>query len=127
MMIDSTNLIVRTSGQKPGSYYIDYLGKYKISDISKELKVDAHKIEEIFVINGANLDAGTGIFYFNDIFKAKDSINALIAKIQINNRGRNINLSEAEIAQIRQALINDNSNLHINSKIKDKILKKLNG
>lgn len=126
-MINSSSFVVRSSGQKPGFYYIDYLGNYKISDISELVKIDAMKIEELFIKNGAELDKNTGIYYFNDKFNAKDSVDAIIAKVQTDNKGRSISFTESEIAHIRQALINDNSNLRVNSKIKDKILKKLNG
>ena len=125
-MIDSANLIVRSSGQKPGYYYIDYLGQYKISDISKEVKIDPSKLEELFNLNGGEFDKEVEVYYFNDFNKAKDTVDEIVAKIKTVNIGRNISFTESEIAQIRKALINDNSNLSVNNKTKDTILKKLN-
>ena len=127
LMIDSANFIVRSSGQKPGFYYIDYLGQYKIAEISKEVKIEASKITEIFIVNGGDFDSDVGVYYFSDFLMAKNTISEIVSKVKIVNKGRNISFTEAEIAQIRKALISDSNYLGVESKIKDKILKKLNG
>jgi hypothetical protein len=67
------------------------------------------------------------VYYFDDFLKAKKVISEITSKITPLNKGKNILFTEAEIAQIRKALINDSGNFAVDSKIKDKILKKLNG
>ena len=126
-MIDAANFIVRNSGKKAGYYYIDYLGQYKITDISKEVRIDASKLTAIYLENDGIIDQSFDVYYFDDFLKAKKVIAEITSKITSVNKGKNILFTEAEIAQIRKALINDSGNFGVDSKIKDKILKKLNG
>ena len=126
-MIDSANFIVRNSGRKVGYYYIDYLGKYKIADISKEVKIKPSKLTEIYLENGGIIDNSFEVYYFDDFLKAKKAIAEITSKINPVNKGKNILFTEAEIEQIRKALINDSGNFGVDSKNKDEILKKLNG
>lgn len=126
-MIDSANFIVRSSGKKAGYYYIDYLGQYKITDISKEVRIESSKLAEIYLENGGIIDNVFEVYYFDNFLKAKKAISEITSKITPVNKGKNILFTEAEIEQIRKALINDSGNFGVDSKIKDKILKKLNG
>jgi metal-dependent HD superfamily phosphatase/phosphodiesterase len=126
-MIDAANFIVRKSGKKAGFYYIDYLGQYKITDISKEVRIEALKLTAIYLENGGIIDRSLDVYYFDDFLKAKKVISEITSKITPVNKGKNILFTEAEIAQIRKALINDSGNFGVDSKIKDKILNKLNG
>jgi hypothetical protein len=126
-MIDSANFIVRSSGRKGGYYYIDYLGQYKITDISKEVRIKSSKITEIYLENGGIIDQSFEVYYFDDFLKAKKVISEITSKITAVNKGKNILFTEAEIEQIRKALINDSGNFGVDSKNKDEILKKLNG
>lgn len=126
-MIDSANFIVRSSGRKAGYYYIDYLGQYKITDISKEVKIKSSKLTEIYLENGGIIDQSFEVYYFDDFLKAKKVIFEITSKITPVNKGKNILFTEAEIEQIRKALINDSGNFGVDSKNKDEILKKLNG
>jgi hypothetical protein len=125
-MIDSANFIVRSSGRKAGYYYIDYLGQYKITDISKEVKIKSSKLTEIYLENGGIIDNSFEVYYFDDFLKAKKAIAEIASKITPVNKGKNILFTEAEIEQIRKALINDSGNFGVDSQIKDEILKKLN-
>jgi metal-dependent HD superfamily phosphatase/phosphodiesterase len=103
------------------------LGQYKISDISKEVGIEASKLNAIYLENGGIIDQAFEVYYFDDFLKAKKVISEITEKITAGNMGKNILFTEAEIAQIRKALINDSGNFGVDSKIKDKILKKLNG
>ena len=127
LMIDSANFIVRSSGQKPGFYYIDYFGQYKIAEISKEVKIEPSKLEEIYITNGGKFDLSVEVYYFNSFLSAKNTISEIVSKTKTIYKGRSFTFTDAEVAQIRKALINDNGSLIIDSKTKDKILKKLNG
>jgi hypothetical protein len=108
-------------------YYIDYFGQYKITDISKEVKIKSSKLTEIYLENGGIIDNSFEVYYFDDFLKAKKAIAEITSKITTVNKGKNILFTEAEIEQIRKALINDSGNFGVDSKSKDKILKKLNG
>ena len=46
-MIDTLNFIVRSSGRVDGSFYIDYMGFYKATDIAKTAKADIKKLTAI--------------------------------------------------------------------------------
>lgn len=126
-MINESNFIVRISGRKESSYYIDYQGVYKITDIAKIIGTEAPKIKEIYLNNGGVHDSAQDVYYFSSINDAKNTISQILGVAKADHRGRLIFLSEAEIEYIRKALINENSNtIHISNSIKDAIFKKLN-
>jgi hypothetical protein len=125
-MIDSANFIVRSSGKRAGYYYIDYCGKYKISDISKEVRIESSKLTDIYLENSGIIDNYLDVYYFDDSLKAKKVISEITLKTTSANKGKNIFFTEVEIEQIRKALINDSGNFGVDSKNKDIILKKLN-
>jgi hypothetical protein len=126
-MLDTNSFIVRSSGRKSGHYYIDYIGHYKIADIAKEAKIDLPKLEQIYKESNPEYDSELDIYYFNDILKAKKTIADIISLMKTDNKGHLISLTETEIEYIRKALINESmGNIGIDSKLKDKIFKKLN-
>ena len=94
-MIDSANFIVRRSGRKEGYYYIDYFGQYKITDISKEVKIKSSKLTEIYLENGGIIDNSFEVYYFDDFLKAKKAIAEITSKITPVNKGKNILFTEA--------------------------------
>ena len=126
-MLDTNSFIVRSSGRKVGYYYIDYIGHYKISDIAGEAKIDFSKLEQIYKESNLEYDSELDIYYFNDILKAKKAIADIISLMKTDNKGHLISFTETEIEYIRKALINESmGNIGIDSKLKDKIFKKLN-
>jgi len=125
--MDTNYLIVRNSGKREGYCYIDYLGKFKLSDISKETKIDVKKLSDIYAKNNGSFDEELEIFYFEDIVSAKEAVAQIVAKVSGTNKGRSVYLTESEIDTIRRALIGDGAvAFGIGSKIKDSIFKKLN-
>jgi hypothetical protein len=125
--MDTNYLIVRNSGKREGNCYIDYLGKYKLSDIAKETKIDAKKLCDIYTKNGGILEPELEVYYFENVISAKKAVAQVIAKISVAFKGRSIYLTESEIDTIRRALISDGAvAMGIGSKIKDSIFKKLN-
>ena len=127
-MLDTTNFIVRISGKKNGCFYIDYVGLYKIADISKTAKVGERKLEQIYRFNGGVLDEENGVYYFPDEISAKKTISDIFAVMKPVEKGRSIRFTEAEIEYIRKSLINDGSGFAgIDSRIQAEIFKKLNG
>ena len=126
-MISESNFVVRISGRKKDTYYIDYLGVYKISDIAKIAGANVSEIKEKYLENGAEYDADMDVYYFNSIESAKKTISSVLKKVGANKLGRAVLLTDAEIEYIRQALINEGSNtIRVNNKVKDAIFKKLN-
>jgi hypothetical protein len=127
VMVNESNFIVRLSGRKADSYYIDYSGVYKIAEIAKIAGLKPASLKEIYVSNGAVLEDAQEVYYFSSLDGAKKTILDIFDKIKVEQKGRLILLSEAEIEYIRMALINEGSNtLHISNKVKDTIFKKLN-
>lgn len=127
-MVDITAFIIRSSGKKRGNFYIDYTGLYKVTDISKEVKVDPKKLSDLYISHGAVLDEEDEIFYFSDFGSAKDAMTGIVSMVKPGSSCRSVRFTEAEIEYIRKALINDGSgNIGVNQKMKDNIFKKLNG
>lgn len=125
--INETNFIVRKSGKEIDKYYVDYLGYYKVVDISKLVHLEVSFIKEKYAKYGAEYFEEPDVYYFTDLDKAKAAIDEIVRNIKSERKGRVILLTEAEIEYIRQALINEGvNNLRVNSKVKDNIFKKLN-
>lgn len=126
-MINDTNFIVRLSGEKDNGYYIDYLGVYKVVEISKLVNIGSSSIRDTYMNHGAIYNEMQDIYYFTSIDHAKATIVAILQNMKTEQKGRLILLSEAEIEYIRKALINEGGNtLHVKNSIKDHIFKKLN-
>jgi hypothetical protein len=126
-MVNESNFIARQSGRKPDHYYIDYSGVYKLGDISKISGMKAASLKAIYTDNGAVLDEAQDVYYFGSLDAAKKTISDIFIKIKVEQKGRLILLSEAEIEYIRMALINEGSNtIHVSNKVKDAIFRKLN-
>lgn len=127
-MVDETNFIARKSGRKAESYYIDYSGTYKISDIAKVSGMEPSELKKLYTDNGAELDQSLDVYYFGSLDAAKNTISGIFAKIRVEKKGKLIFLTDAEIEFIRRALISEGSNtIPIKGRIKDAIFKKLNG
>lgn len=125
--ISESNFIVRKSGQIENSFYIDYLGVYQVVDISKLVHLEASLIRDKYIKYGAVYYDQLDVYYFSSIEQAKSAISEILKNLKSEQKGRIIQLTEAEIEYIRQALINVGaSSLRVNSKVKDNIFKKLN-
>ena len=126
-MIDTSYFIVRNSGTRSGCCYIDYIGLYKLSDISAAAKIDETKLKELYIANGGIYDDTSDIYYFDNMISAQKTISEVFSKIRKSQKGRVVELTEPEIEYIRKALINDGSGFTgTNNKLKDAIFKKLN-
>lgn len=125
--VSESNFIVRKSGQQENSFYIDYLGIYKVSEISKLVHLEPAFIKEKYIKNGAVYFEQLEVYYFSDIDSAKGAVSEIVSNIKGDYKGRIVQLTEAEIEYIRQALINEGvNNIRVNTKVKDNIFKKLN-
>ncbi|HEX2946691.1 MAG TPA: hypothetical protein VHT96_12125 [Clostridia bacterium] len=126
-MVNESGFIVRKSGRREDNYYIDYLGSYKVNDIAKLTGLKPALVTAVYTDHGAVLDEGQEVYYFGSVDAAKSAVGEIFGKVKADHKGKLVNLSEAEIEYIRQALINEGSNtIHLRSRIKDEIFKKLN-
>lgn len=127
-MVNETNFIVRISGRKESSYYVDYQGLYKVTDLSKVTGINAPKVKEVYISNGGEYEPDLDIYYFHSVDHAKKAISQMLHNMKNDQKGKVVFLTEGEIEYIRQALINEGSNaLHVSNNIKDAIFRKLNG
>ncbi|HEY5583009.1 MAG TPA: hypothetical protein VIK78_00760 [Ruminiclostridium sp.] len=125
--VSESNFIVRKSGREDNSFYIDYLGVYKVVEISKMVHLEASFIKDKYIKYGAVYCEQLDVYYFGDIEKAKGAISEILKSLKSDQKGRIIQLTESEIEYIRKALINEGVNsLRVNTKVKDNIFKKLN-
>ncbi|MDP4093056.1 MAG: hypothetical protein Q8920_06805 [Bacillota bacterium] len=126
-MVNESNFIVRLSGRRESTYYIDYMGVYKVNEIAKIVGIKPTAVKDKYLENKAFYDDSQDIYYFGSEEDAKKTISNIISSIKADMKGRVIHLTEAEIEYIRKALINEGSNvMHVSNKIKDAIFKKLN-
>jgi hypothetical protein len=126
-MVDDSNFIVRISGRRADSFYIDYLGSYKVLEIAKVAGLKPIVVKEIYIDNVAAYDEVQDVYYFNSLVAAKKAISDILSKIGTEKKGRLVLLTESEVEYIRKALINEGANtIHIKNKVKDAIFKKLN-
>lgn len=126
-MFTEANFVVRVSGKRENSYYIDYLGEYKLEEVAKIVGLPQREVKDIFISKGAVFDETTDVYYFNSLDNAKSVISNIVGKMKRDYKGKVVFLTETEIEYILKALINDGGNtIHVNNKIKDTIFKKLN-
>jgi hypothetical protein len=126
-MVNESNFIVRSSARKANSFYIDYLGSYKVSEIAKISGLEPVTVKEIYIKNDAVYDASLDVYYFGKEAGAKSSVSEICSKIDTDKKGKLIFLSDDEIALVRKALINESSSyVHFSSEVIDSIFKKLN-
>jgi len=126
-MINKTNFVIRKSGIKENSYYVDYQGVYKTTEISELVGVKAPIIKEKYILNNAVHDESLDVYYFNSMESAQNAISEILKGVKQEKKCRTIELTETEIEYIRKALINEGVNtIHVGSKVKDEIFKKLN-
>ncbi len=126
-MAGETNFVVRISGRRENSYYIDYLGSYKVAEIAKVAGIKPVEVKEIYLSNGAEYDEDMCVYYFNSVEAANKAASDITKKTKSEYRGRLVFLTEAEIEYIRKALISEGGNtIRVKNKIKDAIFKKLN-
>ncbi|MGE5614941.1 MAG: hypothetical protein ACM3XR_11120 [Bacillota bacterium] len=126
-MVNQSNFIVRKSGRRENNYYIDYSGSYKAEDIAKITGLKPNAVKEIYAEHGAIYDDSQEVYYFGSVEAAKNAIAQIFGRVKPSLKGKTVTLTEAEVEYIRQALINEGSNtIHLKSKIKDEIFRKLN-
>ncbi len=126
-MVNLSSFIVRKSGRKDNSYYIDYTGLYKTSDIARITGLETPAVTMIYIHNGAEYDGSQEVYYFSSTESAKNAVSEIFSNVRPELKGKVLYLTETEVEYIRRALINEGSNtIYLKSKIKDEIFKKLN-
>jgi hypothetical protein len=126
-MVNLSSFIVRKSGRKENSYYIDYQGLYTAGDIARITGLETAAVTMIYIHHGAEYDGSQQVYYFGSIESAKNAVNEIFSNVRPELKGKVLHLTEAEVEYIRRALINEGSNtIYLKSKIKDEIFRKLN-
>ena len=127
-MLEASSLLVRRSGRLENRYYIDYRGLYSTADIALEAGMEEAKVVALYEKNHGALDAENGVYYFPTGSDADAAVAQVLKTLHLSGRGRPVLLTEQEISAIRRALIGDGASpFGISSRVKDSILKKLNG
>ncbi len=116
--------MVRASGRFPGKYYIDLNGEYGTGDVAKALGLPKETVEQRYALNEAVWEESLGVWFFPSRPSAEMAMKALGVK----KAGRSLFLTYDEIDYIRQALINEGSNvISVHNDLKHRIFEKFNG
>lgn len=118
---------MRGSGRYPGKFYIDLSGRYATGDIAAVIGQTKEAVDEIYQRLGASLDESTGVWFFDTREQALDAIRTL-GDHMAGMSGKAVFLTYEEIDYIRQALINEGSNIiNVRNELKKRIFEKING
>ena len=118
---------IRSSGRQAGKFYIDCAGSYSSGEISSMTGMDKKTLEEIYAQEGAELDNAVGVYYFPSRESALDAIKKLESNLAAHGAGKIMFLTFEEIEYIRQALINEGSNIiYVRNDLKKRIFDKFN-
>lgn len=118
---------VRSSGRQQGKFYIDCSGYYSTGDIAGMIGMDKKALEDIYTSQGAVLDDTVGVFYFPSRESAVETIKKLEDNLKSHGMGKVVFLTFEEIEYIRQALINEGSNIiYVRNDLKKCIFDKFN-
>ncbi len=118
--------MVRGSGRFPGKHYIDQDGYYALGDLAEATGLSKAKLEQAYLKNGAAYEESLGVFFFNSRDAALETIREL-DEMLAGSAGKSVYLSFEEIDYIRQALINEGSNvISVRNELKRRIFEKFN-
>jgi len=125
-MSNLSGFIVRSSGRFPGKHYIDQDGRYALGDLAEATGLSKERLEQIYQRNGAIYEESLGVFFFDSRDAALAAIKEL-DNILTGSTGKSVYLSYEEIDYIRQALINEGSNvISVRNELKRRIFEKFN-
>lgn len=111
----------------PDKFCIDCAGKNKIGDISEMTGIEAGKIEEICLQHEALLDEIADVPYFPSREQAAEALKLLEDYSSVKETGKLVFLTFEEMEYIRQALINEGSNIiNVRNELKKGIFDKFN-
>ena len=118
---------IRSSGRQEGKFYIDCAGYYAPGDISAMTGMDKKTLEEIYAQESAELDDVVGVYYFPSRESALAAVKKLENNLAAHGSGKVVFLTFEEIEYIRQALINEGSNIiNVRNDLKKCIFDKFN-
>lgn len=121
-----SGLTVRGSGRFPGKHYVDLSGRFAAGDIAEVIGLSKESVEAVYQRFGAEYDTGIGVWFFDAREPALDAIRALGEQLA-GLSGKAVFLTNEEIDYIRQALINEGSNIiNVRNELKKRIFEKIN-
>lgn len=120
-------LTIRGSGRNPGKCYLDLNGSYALSEIAEAIHAGRSELEQIVGKNDAAFDSDIGVWYFPDRDRALAALQEIEGRFCATEAGRSVYLTNEEIEYIRQALINEGSNvISVRNELKHRIFEKFN-
>lgn len=126
-MKNSRSFTVRSSSRVSGKYYIDCDGHSKINEIAGITGVENSKLEEIYLSCQAQWDDTAEAYYFSSGDQALKALKKLGDYFSCKKAGKLIFLTLEEMAYIRQALINEGSNIiNVRNDLKKGLFDKFN-
>ena len=121
-----TEWTVRGSARYPGKYYIDLAGRYQPEDLAALTGVDQEKLEALCLRAGASTANEVGVPFFDSREAALGVVRELEALLP-GVAGKTVFLTIEELDYLRQALINEGSNvISVRNEIKRRIFDKFN-
>ncbi len=115
---------VRGSGRFPGKFYIDLNGKYAAGDIAEAVGSNKETVEKLYERFSAVYEEALGVYFFSSREEALQAKKALDEKVS-DRSGKTVFLTYEEIDYIRQALINEGSNvISVRNELKKNIFDK---
>ncbi len=126
-MSNTSSFRVRSSARASYKYYIDCAGNFKIDDVVRISGMGKKKLEEIFTSHGAQWDEVAGVYYFSSREQAVKVLHQLANQVIHKEKGKAVFLTFEEMEYIRQALINEGSNIiNVRNDLKKGLFDKLN-
>jgi hypothetical protein len=117
---------VRGSGRFPGKYYIDLAGRYQPADLAALTGVAREKIEALCLRAGASSENEFAVPFFDSREAALGVVREL-ETLMPGVAGKTVFLTTEELDYLRQALINEGSNvISVRNEIKRRIFDKFN-
>lgn len=126
-MKNMNSFSIRSSGRQAGKFYIDCAGYYSTGDMAAMMGMNKKTLEEIYTNEGAELDGVVGVYYFPSRDSALETVRKLENSLTSYGSGKVVYLTFEEIEYIRQALINEGSNIiNVRNDLKKCIFDKFN-
>ncbi len=126
-MKNKKSFTVRSSGRVSDKYYIDCDGHFKINEIAESTGLGKNKVEEIYLSCHAQLDETIGAYYFPSGEYALKALKELGNQSSCKEAGKLVFLTLEEMEYIRQALINEGSNIiNVRNDLKKGLFDKFN-
>lgn len=126
-MVHKLGFSIRGSGRYQGKCYIDLAGSYAIGEIAEATGLSKEVVEDVYIKRQAMYEEAVGVYYFPEREAALTAIADLEGMVAGGGVGKMVFLTYEELDYIRQALINEGSNvISVRNETKRRIFDKFN-